>query len=97
MPNLAKFTIFCDFHDFQKATATAFLKIPKIPMVNFEIHFFKPKQVKSKAKYFSLDMNRRVKLIEQDKKIFFTLFTFEVQIFQLLQTFLTAKPIRLLS
>ena len=40
MPVLARFTDFCDFHDFRKAVATAFLGILKIPTVNFEIHSF---------------------------------------------------------
>ena len=35
--------------------------------------------------------------IEQDEKMSFALFAFEVEIFQLLWNFLTAKPIRLLS
>ena len=51
----------------------------------------------SPAKFFALDMRRGVKLIEQDEKISFALFAFEVQIFQLLPNFFTAKPIRLLS
>ena len=38
MPILVRFTNFCDFHDFQKAVATAFLRISKIPTVNFEIN-----------------------------------------------------------
>ena len=37
---LARFTNFCDFYDFWKAVATAFLRISEIPMVNVEIHFF---------------------------------------------------------
>ena len=36
----ARFTNFCDFYDFRKAVATAFLGISKIPTVNFEIHSF---------------------------------------------------------
>ena len=40
MPILARFTDFCDFYDFRKAVATAFLGISKIPIVNFEIHSF---------------------------------------------------------
>ena len=36
----AGFTNFCDFYDFRKAVATAFLGISKIPTVNFEIHSF---------------------------------------------------------
>ena len=40
MPILARFTNFCDFHDFRKAVATAFLEVSKIPMVHFEIHSF---------------------------------------------------------
>ena len=40
MPVLARFTNFCDFHDFRKAVATAFVGISKIPMVNFEINSF---------------------------------------------------------
>ena len=40
MPILARFTKFCDFHDFRKAVATAFLGISKIPTVNFEINSF---------------------------------------------------------
>ena len=51
----------------------------------------------SPAKFFAWDMRRVVKRIEQDEKISFALFAFEVQIFQLLRNFLTAKPIRLLS
>ena len=35
---LARFMHFCDFHDFWKAVATAFLGILKIPTVNFEIY-----------------------------------------------------------
>ena len=38
MPILTRFTNFCDFHDFRKAVATAFLGISKIPTVNFEIN-----------------------------------------------------------
>ena len=34
---------------------------------------------------------------KQDEKVSFALFAFEVQIFQLLRNFLTAKPIRLFS
>ena len=51
----------------------------------------------SPAKFFAWDMRRVLKRIEQDGKISFVLFTFEIQIFQLLRNFLTAKPIRLLS
>ena len=40
MPNLARLTNCCDFHDFRKAVATAFLGVSKIPTVNFEIHSF---------------------------------------------------------
>ena len=40
MPILAKFMKFCDFYDFREASATAFLGISKIPVVNFEIHSF---------------------------------------------------------
>ena len=40
IPILVRFTNFCDFHDFWKAVATAFLGISKIPMVNFEIKSF---------------------------------------------------------
>ena len=43
MPVLARFTNFCDFcdfHDFRMAVATAFLRIPKTPTVNFEISSF---------------------------------------------------------
>ena len=40
IPILAILTNFCDFHDFRKAVATAFLGISKTPMVNFEIHYF---------------------------------------------------------
>ena len=51
----------------------------------------------SPAKFFPYDMRSRVvKRIEQNENISFTLFSFEVHIFQLLQNFLTAKPIRLL-
>ena len=49
----------------------------------------------SPAKFFAWDMRRVVKRIEQE--ISFARFAFEVQIFQLLRNFLTAKPIRLLS
>ena len=51
----------------------------------------------SLAKFFAWDMRRVVKRIEKEEKISFALFAFEVQIFQLLQNFLTAKPIRLSS
>ena len=47
----------------------------------------------SPAKYFAWDMHRLVKRIEQDEKISFALFSFEIQIFQLRRNFLTAKPI----
>ena len=40
MPTLARFTTFYDFLDFQKAVATLFLGISKIPTLNFEIHYF---------------------------------------------------------
>ena len=40
MPILARFTNFCDFHDFQKTVATVFLRILKIPNINVEIHSF---------------------------------------------------------
>ena len=50
----------------------------------------------SPVKFFAWDMRRVVKRIEQDENISFALFVFEVQIFQLLRNFLTAKPIRLL-
>ena len=40
MPILARFTNFCDFHDFRKAVATAFLGISKLSTVSFEIHSF---------------------------------------------------------
>ena len=40
MPILARFMNFCNFHDFQRAIATAFLGISKIPTVNFEITLF---------------------------------------------------------
>ena len=40
MSVLAKFTTFCDFHDFLKAIATAFLGISKTAAVNFEIRSF---------------------------------------------------------
>ena len=39
MPILVRFMTFCDFYDLQKAVATAFIGIFKIPMVNFEIHY----------------------------------------------------------
>ena len=39
MQILARFTNFCDFYDFWKAVATAFLRISKTPMVNVEIRF----------------------------------------------------------
>ena len=45
---------------------------------------------------FAWDMCRVVKRTEQDEKISFALFTFEVQIFQRLRNFLAAKPIRFL-
>ena len=48
------------------------------------------------SEIFVWDMRRVVKRIEQDEKISSALFAFEVQIFQLLRNFLTAKPIRLL-
>ena len=35
-----RFTNFCDFYDFRKAVATAFLGIYKIPTINVEIHSF---------------------------------------------------------
>ena len=40
MPVLARFMNFCDFHDFWKAVAAAFLGISKILTVNFEISLF---------------------------------------------------------
>ena len=40
MPILARFTNFCDFHDFRKAVTTAFLGISKLQKVNFEINSF---------------------------------------------------------
>ena len=40
MPIMSRFTNFCDFQDFRKAVAIAFLGISKIPTVNFEIHSF---------------------------------------------------------
>ena len=40
MPALARFMNFCDFHDFWKTVAAAFLGISKIPIVNFEINSF---------------------------------------------------------
>ena len=40
MSILARFRNFCDFHDFWKAVATAFLGISKIATVNFEINPF---------------------------------------------------------
>ena len=40
MPVLARFTNFCDFHDFRETVATVFLGILKIPIVKFEIHSF---------------------------------------------------------
>ena len=48
----------------------------------------------SSAKFFARkwDMRRVMKRLQQTKKNFFALFAFEVQIFQLLQNFLTAKP-----
>ena len=52
----------------------------------------------SSAKFLAWDMRRVVKqLTEQDEDRCSTLFAFEVQIFQLLRNFLTAKPIRHLS
>ena len=51
----------------------------------------------SPAKFFAWDMCKVVKRMEQDEKISSALFAFEVQIFQLLRNFLTAKPIRLLG
>ena len=38
MSILARFMNFCDFYDFRKTVAIAFVGISKIPMVNFEIH-----------------------------------------------------------
>ena len=38
MPILARFTNFCDFHEFWMAVATAFLGISKIPVIYFEIN-----------------------------------------------------------
>ena len=49
------------------------------------------------SEFFLWDMRRVVKRIEQDEKMSFALFAFGAQIFKLLQNFLTAKPIRLLS
>ena len=40
MPDLARFTNFCDFHDFRKAVTTTFLGILKIPALNVEINSF---------------------------------------------------------
>ena len=40
MQILARFTNVCDFYDFWKVVANAFLRISKIPMVNVEIHSF---------------------------------------------------------
>ena len=40
MAVLARFTNFCDCHDFRKAVAAAFLRISKIPTVNFEMNSF---------------------------------------------------------
>ena len=51
---------------------------------------------KSPANFFARDMRRVVKQTDQDEKISFALFAFEVQIFQLLRNFLSAKPIRVL-
>ena len=45
----------------------------------------------SPAKFFAWDMRRVMKRIEQDEKIYFVLFAFEIQTFQLLPNFLTAK------
>ena len=49
------------------------------------------------VKIFALDMGKLMNPVESDKKFTFALFTFEVQIFQLLQSFHAAKSIRLLS
>ena len=38
MPVLARFSNFCDVHDFWKAVETASIGISKSPMVNFEIN-----------------------------------------------------------
>ena len=46
---------------------------------------------------FVLNMRKLVKSVESDEKISFALFTFEVQIFQLLRKFLASKPIRFLA
>ena len=40
MPVLVRFTTSCDFHNFHKAVPTAFLRISKIPSINFEINSF---------------------------------------------------------
>ena len=49
------------------------------------------------VKFFTLCMRNLVKPTESDEKNLVTLFTGEFQIFQLLQNFLEAKPIRFLS
>ena len=51
----------------------------------------------SPAKVFTWDMRRVVKPVQQNEKISFALFALEVQVFQLLRNFLTAKSTRLLS
>ena len=45
-------------------------------------------------KFFTLDMRKLVKPVESDEKISFSLFTVEVEIFQLLWKFLAAKAIK---
>ena len=40
MPILTRLANFCDFRDFRKAIATAFIAISKISTVNFEISSF---------------------------------------------------------
>ena len=55
MPFLARFTNFCDLHDFRIAEATAFLRISKIPIVNFEINSFS--FYLFKKNFFSNDTN----------------------------------------
>ena len=76
-----------------------FLPMMSIFFKLFEKYVYEIKKWKkmSPAKFFAWGMRRVVKRIEQDEKISFALFTFEVQIFQLLRNFLTAKPIRFLS
>ena len=49
------------------------------------------------SEIFRMGHARSVEMNRTGRKVSFALFAFEVQIFQLLRNFLTAKPIRLLS